>query len=256
MARRVSRIEVNLFPFLSVLCSIIGVLMLFILGILGSRAIGAGAAASPGGVSHPSGGAAQESALDSDDIANLERDLETLQGRLDKQRAELAAAQNTRRQLQALLAFKRDERQLAAGAGLLYGVDLGAAERVELAVRDGMQVFKQPRFIEVSRDGYLVHPDNRRFPISDLPREDSELPANHQPTSAFEQLLAEIDAARQREYLLFLIRPDGADAFRRVKTYVLRKYPHPEAAGVLSRIDLGWEPFSEQWLLVPAQTSR
>lgn len=254
MSRRVSRIDVNMFPFLSVLCSIIGVLMLFILIIFGSRIIGAEPASAPTFTGAEGGDV--DDGLSEEERQKLQMEIARLADQWERRQKDLAELLQSRVRLRELLALRREEVRLAEGDGLIYGVDLAPEKDVEMAPIKDTRVVKKPRFIEVDHAGYVFSSDGARFGIGELPASDDDLPTDHRPDSPIQKRLEQADANRDSEYLVFLVRPDGATAFRRMWIYLLRKYRHSQAPGLLSRIDVGWEPFSEQWLLISRRLDR
>lgn len=78
---------------------------------------------------------------------------------------------------------------------------------------------RQPRFVECTREGIVIHPHGRRVPLDEV---------NLDAGSAFGELVKELKADDSERYLVLLIRTDGIDSFYRCR-YLARK----------SKIDMG-----------------
>jgi hypothetical protein len=243
MRRRISKLEVNIFPFLSVLFSIIGVLMLLMLIILATRVTVAYTRAVPAHVAPLSG----DEDLSEEAYQRLEQVVKELSASLERQLAELRRVRSQRDKIRQLLAVHRDEVELASGDGLHYGFDISALQKVTMIPARNQPVVKRPRFIEVDYEGYVLHPEASRYSSNELPAEVREIDPSYRPSSRLELLLeSEAFAKRDSQYLLFLIRPSGSSSFDRMKSYLVRKYP---LSAEISQIDIGWEPFAPEWLL-------
>ena len=82
-----------------------------------------------------------------------------------------------------------------------------------------------------------MHPEKTAFPIDPAkktPKGELEVPAGMQ------KLFAELAASKDNRYPLFLIQPNGADAFQAALEYLSQKH---------RGLRLGWEPFSRELLL-------
>lgn len=234
--RRKSQLDASLFPFLSVLCSLIGVFTLFLILILGSRTLGS------------SGGGGEE--FDPDEIppeavrisedefqAYLRR-IEILEGELRtrrRQRNELTARVDELEEL--LRAMLKKVADAGSNAGKITGVELGKPEDVEMTAVPGMAGIKKPRFVEVNRNGFIIHPEHTEFPREQL----------QDPNSPLIEFIRHMDEVREAEYLLFLVRPEGVDVFDEIHVYMRKNYRNDDG---LTRIGIGWEPFSEAWVLL------
>jgi len=237
--------DVDMFPFLSVLCALIGVLILFILLVVGTRVIDAEQHAAPGAGTQLE---ARQSAASSEEIRRLQQELEQASAEYDAQSQRVAALEQLKRRLEQILKRKMEQLQLSGGEGIVHGIDLGADEQVEMAPAADFPVTKSPVFVEVQYDQYVAHPDGARYFVNDLPVPDIAYDARGLPSSSAIEFFESIAQTRDERYLIFLVRPNGAAAFRRVYQYLTRRYPHP--SGVLSNIDIGWEPYSQDWVLV------
>jgi hypothetical protein len=80
---------------------------------------------------------------------------------------------------------------------------------------------KKPRFVECSRDGLILHPERVAVPLADLDQDDGP----------WQTELAAVARNKARQYVLFLIRPDGLRSFDRAKAMA-------DASG----IDVGYDP--------------
>jgi biopolymer transport protein ExbD len=87
--------------------------------------------------------------------------------------------------------------------------------------RKGANQSKTPRYIECRDDGVVLHP-NKTF----VPR--ANILDNNSPVR---QLLAELKANKNKQYLIVALRPDGIDMFNQIRDLL-------EGEG----IDIGYEP--------------
>ncbi len=246
MRIRNSAIKIDMFPFLSVLCAVIGVLMLFLLLVISSRIVDDTSQHTPesSAATHGESG----SPLTAEDITQFRAELARLSAELDAERSALSNLQQRRNYLRELLALNREQSAIAYGDALFAGVELSADISVFMKPADDVRVTKQPQFIEADLSGYVAYPDQERFSLNDLPSEDHAVTIDHQPTTPMERLLDRADRKRDHEYIVFLIRPSGCESFDRARSYLARRYPHARTRQ-LSRIDIGWEPFAPEWLL-------
>ncbi len=244
MKPRQNSITVNVFPFLSVLCCLIGVLILFMLLLVSTRVVDA----------HQTAAVApqmeQGSGISEAEFGRLQDRLDQLAQQLDTRSQQLRELMERRSELQAMLALKRNEAQLASGSGLVHGVQLvdhPVCKLVPLREPGGNR--KRPRFIEVDVEGFLVQPGPKRFSSDDIPTAGQQIARDADPATPFQRYLHAAHQKRAEEYVIFLVRPNGVDAFNAAKNFVMVKYP-PQDPRSLSAIDLGWEPFSEDWALL------
>jgi hypothetical protein len=219
--------------------------MLFMLLIICTRVVDARRQAEVLPPSDGDGGGVTE-----EEYQQLRQAIDRLASDLNSRREELVQLTRRRDQLQQLLALKQDEADFTDKGGLLQGVDLVDHPVCRLIPSQDVPVAKKPLFIEVDADGYLVQPAGRRFAVRELPRLDADIDGDHPVVTPMEDFLEEAYRKRNREYLIFLVRPNGATTFRVVWRYLLLKYPHGETPGILSGIETGWEPFREEWSLL------
>ncbi|NCC52383.1 MAG: hypothetical protein EOM20_14355 [Spartobacteria bacterium] len=69
---------------------------------------------------------------------------------------------------------------------------------------------KEPSYIDVYRDRLIVYPGGEIVPVRDL-----EIPGN-----AVERLLTRLDAVKDEEYVVLLVRPYAARIARRLRTLI------------------------------------
>jgi len=235
-----------MFPFLSVLCTVIGVLMLFLLLTMSARITEESQRPLPDNSS--AGGGPSEAPFTEDELKRLRSELAALSAQLSAEHAKLDKLQQQKEELRELLAFKQESRGRTSGDGLFVGVELSSEVSVLMKPADNIRTMKRPRFIEVGLSDCFVYPEQTRFSVNELPGEERPLTVNDPSTTPLERFFAAADRRRDREYLVFLVRAGGCEAFSRVRNYLIRRYPHPRTRA-LSRIDMGWEPFAPEWLL-------
>ena len=151
MKRRQNSITVNVFPFLSVLCCLIGVLILLMLILLGTRVVDIQSTPMVSLISQRGAGVSDE------EYALLQAQLDELARRLGQRDEQLAKLLDRRDELQALLALSQREKNLTSVNGMVDGVQLVDHPVCELIPdrREG-QTLKRPNFIEVDLDGFLL----------------------------------------------------------------------------------------------------
>ena len=223
-------------------------MMLLIVLVISSRAEPA-EAESKADVSAPlpawESAAMAETGLADDQYEQLESTILQLAAELIERQQELQQINSAILELEDLIAAKEDAvLDLTAGAGLLPGVELGIPEDVVMAPIDNQRVTKQPCYVEVTAEAYIAQPGNRRFPTSELNRSGSTL----------RQFLDAVDQARQKEYLVFLIHPNGVSAYKNIQNFLNENFPAPSGSRASgSRIQIGKEPFSRNWQFVRQQ---
>lgn len=85
----------------------------------------------------------------------------------------------------------------------------------------GVNKSKSPRYIECRNDGVVLYPSKTFVPRADI----------QDANSPIQQLIAEIKANKDRQYLIVALRPNGIDMFNQIRDLV-------EGEG----IDIGYEP--------------
>jgi len=96
---------------------------------------------------------------------------------------------------------------------------------------------KKPHFVEWYGDRVIIHPskDTLRFnsPITLI----KDIPKSIKNTS-LEKLIEKVKTNREKEYIIFLIRPSGFNNFWYIKRYIID-----------NKIDIGWEPVEQNFQL-------
>jgi hypothetical protein len=237
MPRRRVKLELTLFPFLSVLSGLIAVMVLFMIVTISTRVIsvesGRVEGTMPGAPAAASGEVIDEG-IDPETYAELERDIAKLEAILAKRLRERDNLRLELREIRDLLDAKGFElEKSAAAAKPRPGLALGEPVPVRMIPARGADgIERKPVFIEVSSTHYVVHPDNKTFAIAPGPK--VEVPAG------LKSVIVEVARKAETHYLLLLIRTDGAEAFQSLLIHVRLNHPN---------LNLGWEPFSREWLL-------
>ena len=233
MTRRPNtQIEISMFPFLSVLCAVVGILMLFMIAIISTRAIRAE-------------DLLRGVVIEKERYAILDSQIRQLEDRLIRRRREHKNLQQLHAGLVDLITAKEDLAELAlAPAGDRHeGTQLGAPEEILIVPDSRRKITKKPILVEVTGEAFVVHPEKKRYALRELDRENS-------PLRGF---INSVDRAHDRQYLLLLLHPNGVTAYKKLRRYIKDSYPMQTTAGKYrirtSRIDLGVEPFSRNWLL-------
>ncbi|VEP12406.1 conserved hypothetical protein [Hyella patelloides LEGE 07179] len=92
----------------------------------------------------------------------------------------------------------------------------------------GVNASKSPRYIECRSEGIVLYPSEEFVPIDQL----------QDPNSPLQQLIAEVKANKDSEYLIVALRPNAIDVFNQVRA-ILEK----------EEIDIGYEPIDAGWTL-------
>jgi hypothetical protein len=258
MSRRgAAKLETDMFPFLSVLCSIIGVLMLFLLLIIATRVVAVEQPAAVATAPPPAPPAPPpvrlQAGLSETEYDRLGRRIAELTVILAERQQELASFRSTVIKAEDMIASKEDEvLRPAGGAGKVVGVELDMPVPVEVRMVQGPKTSKKHVFVEVKAEGYVVHDGQvtkgRPYAVGEL----------GQARSPLQTYLAAMDKRAAKEYLVFLIHPNGTAALRKIQEYLCNTFPHrdPELkANGFSRIETGVEPFSPGWLLVKPKSA-
>jgi hypothetical protein len=246
MSVRKSSVDIDMFAFLSVLCSMIGVLMLFMLMIISTRVLAADEQPQPAPALAPPPLPDEppklEAGISEQEFQSYSRQVQQLAATLAERQRELHSLKRLVIELEDLIASKEDEALAKiTGGGMLSGMQLEKPDEVDMVRVHDSAVTKRPIFVEVKAEGYVVHPAGRLYPVEQLDEQGS----------ALQQFLAAAHKAAAKEYLLFLIHPNGVHAYDKIFQYLLKTYPHRDKEKAeFSSIDIGAEPFSRSWLLV------
>lgn len=248
MSRSSSIVELNLFPFLSVLVAVIGILILNLVSVLSTRVIRLRQAED--GTS-PSSQQAQAppsvAVLDENQYRDLENQIRQLGSQLVKNRANCAELERTVRELESR-AQSRDDVAALGWTGpedAFAGLALDAPVEVQ-AVPDPTRADRRmPIPIEATAEGYVVRHPNSAEP----------LPGLTQDPKPMQQFLQRVDGQRDQHYLLVLVRPDGVANYKLLRALLDSEFGHVvEVDGLkrrTSRIAVGVEPLDRNWLLLP-----
>ena len=253
--RRISEIETSMFPFLSVLCVVIGILMLFMIVVISTRVIGAeeSIVVQPPDPKPPGPDEGEDDddgpGVPEDQYQALNDEIQRLTEDLAHQQKQYRELQELREQLETLIALKRDEIEL----GIVVDREprgLGLPEKVKVVPDANHKVVKKPILVEVKAEGFVVHPEKTEYAAEELQRKDSPL----------QQFIRDVDQTRRKRYLLLLIHPNGVASYESLRKYLLENHNETVKQDIVpglvwreitkSRIDLGYEPFSRDWLLI------
>ncbi len=241
MPRRTNRIEISLFPFLSVLCAVIGVLVLFIVLVLSTRVVvqeeyfqRREEHSRQPRLGRPE---ALEEGIDAATYETLREELERLSDQLEARQRDRDELTRTLRSLEDLIETRKTE--LLLPRGHLRPQEFDRPEPVAVIPDTDFEVTLRPNLVEVSVDGYTLHPSREHFPPFEA-EESSGSRARTRPCREMAGFLREKNRRRAQEYLVLLVHPNGVEAFVDLRSYLAQEFPD---------LNLGWEPFSRQWLL-------
>jgi hypothetical protein len=243
MARRRVNVDLTLFPFLSVLAGLIAVLMLFMIVTVSTRVLaGEDQAARARQPRREENKTAEPDGIDAENYDRLQVELNRLTELLVQRQSEHEALRGSVEQLKDLLEAKQAELLVPAAGGRRMGVRLGEPTPVKVIPARGHVVTKKPIFIEVNASGYVVHPEQRTYRPVD--RQPAQASARKKSAAVADPELAKFLAGVAKKsnevYLVFLVHPNGASAWRGIAEYVREHH----------QLDMGWEPFSREWLLI------
>jgi hypothetical protein len=234
--RRSSKLNVDMFPFLSVLCSVIGVLMLFLMIVISTRVIEAeeqnvpvdASAADEEGV---------EDGIKSEDYQRLEKEIAAKETELDRRIRDRDELVRKLRELHDLVRGKK-QKMAQAVEPKQPPRTLGAKKKVEPIpdARFPVPGGRTPLFVEVSSRGYLVQPDNKQF--APVTKTGTGRSTRYNAAADLAAFLRERSRDSQQRYLLLLIHPSGTQAYRDLRAYLDRTN---------NSLKVGVEPFSSDW---------
>lgn len=249
MPRSRGRINVDLFPFLSVLCSVIGVMMLMMMFVMSTRVI---EATPPQPATQPPGRPGVEDGVDARTYAELEQEVARLEADLGERLQRRDELARSYQELLAALDEKRTQLDVPDLAGPRKPIELDAGIPVEVKEDPDHVVDKQPIFVEVRAEGYLVHPAREAFPPV-KPGEGDAL-GTYVASPDLLRFLRSVSRESKDQYLVLLIHPNGTKAFDYLRSYIQSRgyLDNPDAARG-GEIELGWEPFSRDWEIIISQ---
>lgn len=257
MPRQRSKIELNLFPFLSVLCGLIAVLILMIINTLQS---GRADASSIRGELLKKPAEAGPSAKEE---RELERRKAQLRTELQTKQARAAELEERIRQYQLTLELRKRQDLVPAAGSTTVGEPIGAPvpKRYRMMpLQEGQaDVPKSPILVEVTASQYLVHAEagGPRTPYNAIPLD----PATKEPRPdrAVVAFLDSVNQNRRSKYLLLLVHEDGVAACDALRAYCRANFPvvgterADQLSSPLDLFDLGVEPFSNDWVMLGAE---
>ena len=243
MARRKAKLDLTLFPFLSVLSGLIAVNVLLMIVTISTRVISPEIEAV-----QPEAGEGGDAADDAAAVANgidaathaqLESQITVREAALEERRIQRAEIRLQMREIASLITAKEIElQQNQALAVPKIGKRIGEPTPIRvIPAKSPDGIVRKAVFIEVNSTGYIVHPEKTAFPIDPAkktPKGELEVPAGMQ------KVFAELAASKDNRYPLFLIHPNGANVFQAALEFVSQKH---------RGLKLGWEPFSRELLL-------
>lgn len=256
MAKRDSKITVDLFPFLSVLCCMIGVLMLYIVAILSTRVIEAEDAIQRGRASAGTAGPGEDE-VDEETYTQLSQQIDALeQTVLDRQRARFEL-QSRIEQLQALIEIKQDELAAQKVLARREPIRLDEPDPVRPVLdTSGFTIAARPITLEVTAEGYLL-PDGTFYSAVKLEEQKQKTKETVPPekkavvSKELVDFLRKIDADGNKFYLVLFLHPNGTESLSNLRYWLRTDFPN--AAKDDSRIQLGVEPFSRESKLIMSQ---
>jgi len=142
-----------------------------------------------------------------------------------------------------LIEFKKSERLFPPKGtdGRRTGVQLGKPSSVRVVLRAGFKNEKNPIFVEVNSEYYIVHPLRTKYPAIETPKEG--ISGTFRLDPKLKTFLDDVHKRRGRDYLLLLVHPNGVAAWRNLRLYLIDTYQKQP-------IDIGYEPFSREWDLI------
>lgn len=239
---------VDMFPFLSVLCSVIGVLMLFMMIVISTRVIEADEAPPPPELE--AGDLGVEEGIDAKTYERLEREINDKSALLSARILERDRLRQKYRELRELIEEKRDL-LVKKPVPERKPNELSLPEKVQLAPLNPGEVNRDPIFIEVKIEGYLVQPEKVLYPAIERVRDGRSL--SDVQLRVDPRLEAFLNQQEKRdELLVFLIHPNGTDAFQNMELHILKNHSRiVKIGGGLAKREpkflFGKEPFSSGW---------
>jgi hypothetical protein len=241
MPRRRSKTDVSMFPFLSVLCCVIGILILFIVLVLSTRVVVEEEKYKEIEAHQRKQRSGKPDVLaegiDPVTYRALEGELRRLQELLEERKTKRDELRERLATLEELLQLKKDD--VFVPAKVVRAPEFDKPEPVAMVPDQGVKVDLRPHFIEVSLQGYIVHPDKEVYPPLQATSAESA-GAGKKISPGLDKILQQINSRRKKEYVVFLIHPNGVEAFFELRGYLSEKY---------AEVQMGWEPFSREWVM-------
>lgn len=254
--RRSQGANVDMFPFLSVLCSVIGVLMLFMMITISTRVIEAEQPTRlpPDLQSNEKG---VEDGIKQQEYRQLELEITRLDGLLKGRHDERDEVARHIQELQVLL---RQKRELLAQPDVKRKkpVVLDRREKVQMIPTNAATIGLTPVYVEVTRKGYLVQPGRTFYPAIVRLGEGKNISVSVVPKLAS---FVGSFTSKPRQFLVFLIHPNGAETYENMDLYIRLHHSQvkevervPTGNGkvlvrsrLVPKLKYGKEPFSIDW---------
>jgi len=231
----------NLFPFMSVLIALMGVMVFFLIAIVSTRAIGHGT---------PEGRYTREPTVPARQHAELLDQIGRLTALVSRHQQQCRQLIGECERLREDIATRKNDMELgsASDAGRTAGVVLGEPEGISMVPDPrGKPVTKDPVFVEVQAEKFVVHRQQAEYPAEQLADAGSDL----------RKFLDGIDRARDKQYLILLVHPGGVPAYDRLRACLQANYgktvQYRNELVQTTRIDVGVEPFSPYWSFIASQ---
>ncbi len=248
MSRRpTSEIELDMFPFLSVLCAVIGILMLFMIIIISTRTTDEAEEESfvtPSSSTDTNESDSEGPGIEKEQYAALDQEILLLTSRLTQRIREYRDLSRSYHELEDAIG----EREMGGLPQIGPPPTPVGTPVPVIPVLDGeAKVTKTPICIEVKAGIFMVHPEKTEYTVQQL----------EQPNSPFRKFIRGVDENRSTKYFLLLLHPNGVETHRKLRKYLLKHHNRTFKKDIwsitVSRIDIGVEPFSRDWLLIPKQ---
>lgn len=234
MPRRREKLDLTLFPFLSVLSGLIAVMVLLMIVTASTRVIDESPA---GGSGAGDPGRSVADGIDPAVYARLDAEIAELTAALAEQSRVRTEVGLQLEALKGLIEAKKAELEKLRAGGNAVGVRLGRPIPKQMVPTLGSgKTTKRPIYVEVKSSGYVVHPERTTFPAVEIRKGRDR--NDYVPSAELRTYLEGVHRTGDR-YLVFLVHPNGADAFQLVD-YIQER---------LKGLDVGWEPFAQEWIL-------
>jgi hypothetical protein len=237
MSRSSSIVELNLFPFLSVLVAVIGILILNLVSVITTRVIGlqdSGAVVPPG-------------EIDEAQYREIDERVGRLRVQMARNKKTCRDLEQAVRELDSVLQTRDDAAALGwtAPEDAFPGLKLASPVEVRIVPDPARTDRRTPIPVEVTADGYVVRSERGSEQLPSLTRDDKPM----------RQFLERLDRDRDGSYLLLLMHPDGVINYRLLRALLTREFGQDvDVEGRkerASRIGVGVEPFDRDWLALP-----
>jgi hypothetical protein len=244
MARRKAKLDITLFPFLSVLSGLIAVNVLFMIVTISTRVISPEAEAPAPKETGETGDPVDDSnvvpdGIDAESYEQLEKQIAAAEKTLSARRAARTDIRLKLKELEYQIRAKEVELAQAPDAskpktGERFG-EPTPLRIIPAASPDG--IVRKAIFVEVGITGYIIHPEKTEI-LLDLTK---KIPGNmYEIPAAMDKALRDMSQSKDNKYPIFLIHPNGADAFFSIRFHMRKSFPAMRS---------GWEPFSREFLV-------